>query len=108
MRWRNVLAPAHGFTLPTPFADSINAASLVEIAAPSHGAQRLAAFYLASGSRPHPTAIIHHGFPGYEQNLDLAQTLRRGGQNSMEGGGPEHRARPPLSSSTCLCRSACQ
>src|SRR5271155_4137168 len=78
MRWRNVLAPAHGFTLPTPFADSINAASLVEIAAPSHGAQRLAAFYLASGSRPHPTAIIHHGFPGYEQNLDLAQTLRRG------------------------------
>jgi dienelactone hydrolase len=50
---------------------------------PSHGAQLLGAFYLASGSRPHPAAIIYHGFPGYEQNLDLAQTLRRAGYNVL-------------------------
>ncbi len=66
-----------------PPADSANPASLVEIAVPSHGAQLLGAFYLASGSRPHPAAIIFHGFPGYEQNLDLAQTLRRAGYNVL-------------------------
>jgi uncharacterized protein len=66
-----------------PPADSANPASLVEIAVPSHGAQLLGALYLASGSRPHPTAIIYHGFPGYEQNLDLAQTLRRAGYNVL-------------------------
>jgi uncharacterized protein len=64
-----------------PPADSSNPASLVEIAVPSHGAQLLGAFYLASGAQPHPTAIIYHGFPGYEQNLDLAQALRRAGYN---------------------------
>jgi len=66
-----------------PPPDSANPASLVEIAVPSHNAQLLGAFYLASGSRPHPTAIIYHGFPGYEQNLDLAQTLRRAGYNVL-------------------------
>jgi uncharacterized protein len=66
-----------------PPADTVNPASLVEIAVPSHGAQLLGAFYLASGSRPHPAAIIYHGFPGYEQNLDLAQTLRRAGYNVL-------------------------
>ncbi|MFT4111172.1 alpha/beta hydrolase family protein [Silvibacterium sp.] len=66
-----------------PPADPTSPASLVEIAVPSHGAQLLGAFYLASGSQPHPTAIIFHGFPGYEQNLDLAQTLRRAGYNVL-------------------------
>jgi uncharacterized protein len=66
-----------------PPADSANPASLVEIAVPSHGAQLLGAFYLASGAQPHPTAIIYHGFPGYEQNLDLAQVLRRAGYNVL-------------------------
>jgi len=37
--------------------------------------------YTPSGKGPHPTIILLHGFPGYEQNLDLAQTLRRGGFN---------------------------
>ena len=64
-------------------ADSAHPASLVEIAVPSHGAQLLGAFYLASGAVPHPTAIIYHGFPGYEQNLDLAQALRRAGYNVL-------------------------
>jgi uncharacterized protein len=64
-------------------ADSANPASLVEIAVPSHGAQLLGAFYLASGAQPKPTVIIFHGFPGYEQNLDLAQTLRRAGYNVL-------------------------
>lgn len=39
--------------------------------------------YLAEGKGPHPTALILHGFPGNEKNLDLAQALRRGGINSV-------------------------
>ena len=66
-----------------PPVDSKNPASLVEIAVPSHGVQLLGAFYLAAGADVHPTAILFHGFPGYEQNLDLAQALRRSGYNVL-------------------------
>lgn len=66
-----------------PPSDVSHPASLVEIAVPSHGAQLLGAFYLAPGEQAHPTAIIFHGFPGYEQNLDIAQTLRRAGYNVL-------------------------
>ena len=50
---------------------------------PSHGSNLLGVFYLAGGAGPHPTAILFHGFPGYEQNLDLAQALRREGWNVL-------------------------
>ena len=50
---------------------------------PSHGNDLLGVFYLASGTSPHPTAILFHGFPGFEQNLDLAQALRRAGWNVL-------------------------
>ena len=35
--------------------------------------------YKAGGEGPHPAVLLLHGFPGHEQNLDLAQTLRRVG-----------------------------
>jgi uncharacterized protein len=38
---------------------------------------------LASGTEPHRTVILLHGFPGYEQNMDLAQSLRRDGFNVL-------------------------
>ena len=50
---------------------------------PSHGQPLVGVFYLAAGAQLHPTAILLHGFPGYEQNLDLAQTLRRAGWNVL-------------------------
>jgi uncharacterized protein len=50
---------------------------------PSHGSDLLGVFYLAAGQKPHPTAILFHGFPGYEQNLDLAQALRSAGWNVL-------------------------
>jgi pimeloyl-ACP methyl ester carboxylesterase len=50
---------------------------------PSHGSNLLGIFYLAAGAGPHPTAIVFHGFPGFEQNLDLAQTLRAHGWNVL-------------------------
>jgi acetyl esterase/lipase len=46
---------------------------------PSHGAMLNGLVYLPPGAGPHPTALLFHGLPGNEQNLDLAQTLRRAG-----------------------------
>lgn len=37
--------------------------------------------YIAQGKGPHPTLILVPGFPGYETNLDFAQSLRRAGFN---------------------------
>jgi pimeloyl-ACP methyl ester carboxylesterase len=42
-----------------------------------------ALIYLASGPGPHPTLLLLHGFPGNEQNLDLAQAARRDGWNVL-------------------------
>ncbi len=50
---------------------------------PSHGARLNGVLYLAAGSRPHPTMILFHGLPGNEQNLDLAQAVRRTGWNVL-------------------------
>jgi len=58
-------------------------ASMQSMALPSHGSMLLGVFYLAAGAGPHPTAIIFHGFPGFEQNLDIAQHLRANGWNVL-------------------------
>jgi uncharacterized protein len=55
----------------------------VETVIDSHGSSIMGLFLLASGTQPHPTVILLHGFPGYEQNLDLAQSLRRDGWNVL-------------------------
>jgi uncharacterized protein len=51
----------------------------IETVIDSDGSRITGMMLLASGTRPHRTAILLHGFPGYEQNMDLAQTLRRDG-----------------------------
>ena len=56
-------------------------AGLVELAIDSHGAPLNAIVYQATGAGPHPTAILLHGFPGNERNLDLAHAVRRAGWN---------------------------
>ena len=56
---------------------------MVSMTLESHGSTLLGVFYLAAGEGPHPTAVILHGFPGFEQNLDLAQTLRSHGWNVL-------------------------
>src|SRR5262252_4176949 len=58
-------------------------ASMEAMQLPSHGSTLLGVLYLAAGASPHPTAILLHGFPGYEQNLDLAQALRSNGWNVL-------------------------
>lgn len=49
----------------------------------SHGARLNAVFYLASGAGPHPVVLLLHGFPGNEQNMDLAYSIRRAGWNVL-------------------------
>jgi uncharacterized protein len=39
--------------------------------------------YLARGSHPKPTALLLHGCPGLEQNLDIAAALRDQGWNAV-------------------------
>jgi pimeloyl-ACP methyl ester carboxylesterase len=38
-----------------------------------------ALLYTAAGAGPHPAVLLLHGLPGNEQNIDLAQSLRRAG-----------------------------
>lgn len=47
-----------------------------EVSIPSHGELLTGTFYTAAGEGPHPTIVMLHAFPGYEKNLDLAQSLR--------------------------------
>ncbi len=54
-------------------------AALWEGAFESDGERLNAIVYQAAGPGPHPVAILLHGFPGNERNLDLAQVMRRGG-----------------------------
>jgi acetyl esterase/lipase len=58
-------------------------AATEQMVLPSHGSNLLGVFYLAAGAGPHPTAIVFHGFPGFEQNLDIAQDLRAHGWNVL-------------------------
>ncbi len=55
----------------------------IETVLDSHGSHITGLLLLAAGAQPHPTVILLHGFPGYEQNIDLAQTLRRAGFNVL-------------------------
>lgn len=49
----------------------------------SHGSLLNASVYVAAGSTHHPTAIVLHGFPGNERNLDFVQSIRRTGWNVL-------------------------
>lgn len=75
---------AHASPIDTdPAPDATHPASFAEVAVPSHGVQLLGTMYIAAGAGLHPTAIIYHGFPGFELNGDLAQVLRRAGYNVL-------------------------
>ena len=56
---------------------------MVEVSIPAHGELLTGTWYTAAGAGPHPTIVTLHAFPGYEKNLDLAQSLRRVGFNVL-------------------------
>lgn len=67
-----------------PLRDDAAPALTLAQAIPSGGVMLNALLYLASGPGPHPAVLLLHGLPGNEQNIDLAQTLRRAGWNVLK------------------------
>jgi pimeloyl-ACP methyl ester carboxylesterase len=66
-----------------PAPDAAHPPHQAQVLVPSAGAGMNGLFYLAGGAGPHPTLVLFHGFPGNEQNLDLAQAVRRAGWNVL-------------------------
>lgn len=58
-------------------------ATLTPLTFDSYGQQLVGRILVAQGSGPHPTILLLHGFPGDEQNGDLAHIFRRAGWNVM-------------------------
>jgi pimeloyl-ACP methyl ester carboxylesterase len=75
--------PAESGATDDPAADAVHPAGIEAFVLPSHGSGMNAVMYTASGAGPHPTLLLLHGFPGNEQNLDLAQAARRAGWNVL-------------------------
>jgi len=83
-----VQADEHAYPIPAavitdPAPDAANPPHSAQVLVPSHGVGMNGLFYLAGGAGPHPTIVLLHGFPGNEQNLDLAQAIRRAGWNVL-------------------------
>jgi pimeloyl-ACP methyl ester carboxylesterase len=66
-----------------PPRDAAHPAGMAYVQVPSHGVLLNGVMYTAAGAGPHPTLVLFHGFPGNEQNLDLAQAVRRAGFNVL-------------------------
>jgi uncharacterized protein len=66
-----------------PAPDPVQPPRSAQVLVPSDGVGMNGLFYLSGGSGPHPTFVLLHGFPGNEQNLDLAQAIRRSGWNVL-------------------------
>ena len=62
-----------------PSTDVAHPASTLAVEIASHGSVMNGLVYRPSGVGPFPLVILMHGLPGNEQNLDLAQALRRAG-----------------------------
>ena len=85
-----VIAPAiarepaiHPAVITDPAPDAANPARMDAFVIPSGEGAMNAVMYVAAGSGVHPTLLLLHGFPGNEQNLDLAQAARRAGWNVL-------------------------
>src|SRR4051794_25758862 len=75
-----IIPPA---VISDPAPNQVQPPRSAQVLIPSHGMGMNALFYLAGGAGLHPTMVLLHGFPGNEQNLDLAQAIRRAGWNVL-------------------------
>lgn len=66
-----------------PPRDAANPARNEAVWIPRGGVLMNGVMYAAAGVGNHPTVLNLHGTPGNEQNLDVAQTLRRAGYNVL-------------------------
>lgn len=71
--------PMPAAVIADPAPDAAHPPASRQVLVPSGGVGMNALFYLAGGTGPHPVLLLLHGFPGNEQNLDLAQAARRAG-----------------------------
>ncbi len=83
-----ILGLAQAETTPSaisadPPVDKVHPARLYAFALPTGGLMINASLLVPAGAGPHPTVLLLHGFPGNEQNLDLAQAIRRDGWNVL-------------------------
>lgn len=69
----------HRAVVADPEPDSTHPAGMSAFVIPAHDGAMNAVLYTAAGPGFHPTLLLLHGFPGNEQNLDLAQAARRAG-----------------------------
>ena len=74
---RPAQTPSAVITDPRP--DKAHPPGMADVRIESHGERMNAVLYTAGGAAPHPVVVLFHGFPGNEQNLDLAQAIRRAG-----------------------------
>lgn len=63
--------------------DPVNPAVNRMVEIPSGGARMSGVLFVASGSGPHPTVILLHGFPGHAGLRDIAEAIRRAGWNVL-------------------------
>lgn len=66
-----------------PARDAAHPAANRQVLILSHGQGMNALLMLAAGAGAKPTMLLLHGLPGNEQNLDLAQAVRRAGWNVL-------------------------
>ena len=66
-----------------PARDARHPAANRQVLILSHGQGMNALLMLAAGAGPKPTMLLLHGLPDNEQNLDLAQAVRRAGWNVL-------------------------
>lgn len=66
-----------------PAPDAAYPAGMSAFVIPAQDGAMNAVMYTAAGPGTHPTLLLLHGFPGNEQNLDLAQAARRAGWNVL-------------------------
>lgn len=62
---------------PDPGSHGEPGPALSSFAIPSHGDSLITRVLTPAGPGPHPLVILLHGFPGNENNFDLAHALRR-------------------------------
>ncbi|SEI82486.1 Alpha/beta hydrolase family protein [Sphingobium sp. AP50] len=73
----------HPAVITDPKPDAAYPAGMSAFVIPVEDGAMNAVMYTAAGSGTHPTLLLLHGFPGNEQNLDLAQAARRAGWNVL-------------------------
>lgn len=69
----------HPAVTADPAPDAAYPAAMHAFVIPAQDGAMNAVMYTAAGAGTHPVLLLLHGFPGNEQNLDLAQAARRAG-----------------------------